>query len=103
MSVRQRGSSGQARPASGRLLTDRPTLALTRALAATARAYVIRKGSEMAKYRMVYGDDSQVVRETYDNVDDVQREDGWPVLFRGSEVIIRVQEAHVQSFDELPD
>jgi hypothetical protein len=57
----------------------------------------------MAKYRMVYGDDTQVVRETYDNIDDVQREDGWLVLFRGTEAIIRVQEAHVQSFEELPD
>jgi hypothetical protein len=57
----------------------------------------------MAKYRMVYGDDTQVVRETYDNVDEVQREDGWLVLFRGSEAIIRVQEAHVQSFEELAD
>ena len=57
----------------------------------------------MAKYRMVYGDSSQVVRETYDNVDDVQREDGWLVLFRGSEAIIRVQEAHVQSFEELTE
>lgn len=57
----------------------------------------------MAKYRMVYGDDSQVVRETYDNIDDVQREDGWLVLFRGKEAIIRVQEAHVQSFEELAD
>lgn len=57
----------------------------------------------MAKYRMVYGDDTQVVRETYDNVDDVQREDGWLVLFRGTEAIIRVQETHVQSFEELAD
>jgi hypothetical protein len=57
----------------------------------------------MAKYRMVYGDDTQVVRETYDNIDDVQREDGWLVLFRGTEAIIRVQEAHVQSFEELED
>jgi hypothetical protein len=57
----------------------------------------------MATYRMVYGDNSQVVRETYDNVDEVQREDGWLVLFRGSEAILRVQEAHVQSFEELVD
>jgi hypothetical protein len=57
----------------------------------------------VAKYRMVYGDGTQVVRETYDNIDDVQREDGWLVLFRGSETIIRVQEEHVQSFEELTD
>jgi hypothetical protein len=29
----------------------------------------------------------------------VQREDGWVVLFRGSDVILRVQETHVQSLD----
>lgn len=52
---------------------------------------------------MVYGDDTQAVRETYYNIDDVQREDGWLVLFRGAEAIIRVQEAHVQSFEELPE
>jgi hypothetical protein len=43
---------------------------------------------------MVYGDDEQVVRETFENVDDVEREDGWVVLFRGHEVTLRVQEAH---------
>ena len=55
----------------------------------------------MATYRMVYGDDEQVVRETFENVDDVQREDGWVVLFRGSDAILRVQEIHVQSLDRL--
>jgi hypothetical protein len=55
----------------------------------------------MATYRIVYGDGKQVVRETYENIDDLQREDGWLVLFRGSEAILRVQEAHVQSVDEV--
>ena len=55
----------------------------------------------MATYRMVYGDDEKVVRETFDNIDDVQREDGWVVLFRGSDAILRVQEIHVQSLDRL--
>jgi hypothetical protein len=55
----------------------------------------------MATYRMVYGDDEQVVRETFENIDDVQREDGWVVLFRGKEAILRVQEAHVQSLEEV--
>jgi hypothetical protein len=40
-------------------------------------------------------------RETYDDIDDVQREGGWLVLFRGKEAILRVQEAHVQSSEEL--
>jgi hypothetical protein len=50
---------------------------------------------------MVYGDGEQVVRETYEGIDDVQREDGWVVLFRGGEAILRVQEAHVQSLEEV--
>ena len=52
----------------------------------------------MPTYRMVYGDDEQVVRETFDDVE-VEREDGWVVLFRGSDAILRVQEQHVQSLD----
>lgn len=55
----------------------------------------------MATYRMVYGDHELVVRETYEHIDDVQREDGWLVLFRGSDAILRVQEQHVWSFDKL--
>jgi hypothetical protein len=55
----------------------------------------------MATYQMVYGDDEQVVRETYENITGVEREDGWVVLFRGPEAILRVQEAHVQSLELL--
>jgi hypothetical protein len=55
----------------------------------------------MATYRMVYGDDEQVVRETFENIDGVEREDGWVVLFRGKEAILRVQEIHVQSLELL--
>ena len=54
----------------------------------------------MATYRMVYGDEEQVVQETFDGVE-VEREDGWTVLFRGSEAILRVQDAHVQSLERL--
>jgi hypothetical protein len=53
----------------------------------------------MATYRMVYGDDDNLVRETYDDIDEVEREDGWVVLFRGNEAILRVQEAHVQEME----
>jgi hypothetical protein len=60
-------------------------------------------GARMATYRMVYGDGEQVVRETYENIDDVQREDGWVVLFRGLEAILRVQEAHVQTLEKVED
>jgi len=55
----------------------------------------------MATYRMVYGDDEQVVRETYEGITEVEREDGWVVLFRGPEAILRVQEAHVQSLERI--
>jgi hypothetical protein len=51
-------------------------------------------------YRIVYGDDEQVVRETFTDVD-VQREDGWLVFFRGDDAILRVREEHVQSMEEL--
>jgi hypothetical protein len=57
--------------------------------------------SIMATYKMVYGDDENVVRETLDNIDSVEREDGWLVLFRGKEAVLRVQEAHVQEFEQV--
>ena len=56
----------------------------------------------MTTYRMVYGDDETVVRETYQNIDDIQREDGWLILFRGRNAILRVQEQHVHSIEETP-
>jgi len=54
----------------------------------------------MPTYRMVYGDDEQVVQETLEDVV-VEREDGWTVLFRGDDAILRVQDAHVQSLDRV--
>ena len=54
----------------------------------------------MATYRMVYGDDDRVVRELYEDVT-VEREDGWTVLFRGDDAILRVQDAHVQSLERI--
>ena len=65
----------------------------------------LRRGIErvgaslVATYQMVYGDDEQVVKETFENIDDLQREDGWVVLFRGNDAILRVQEIHVQSME----
>jgi hypothetical protein len=49
----------------------------------------------MATYRMDHGDDEQVVQETLEHVE-VEREDGWTLLFRGDDAILRVQDAHVQ-------
>ena len=56
----------------------------------------------MANYRIVYGDDEQVVRETFNDVE-LQREDGWLVIFRGKDAILRAREEHVQSVEELDD
>jgi hypothetical protein len=55
----------------------------------------------MATYRMVYGDDDSVVQETFTDIDEVEREDGWVVLFRGDDAILRVQEIHVQSLERV--
>jgi hypothetical protein len=54
----------------------------------------------MPKYLMVYGDDEQVVRETFDDVE-VVREDGWTVFFRGNDAILRVRDEHVQSLEQV--
>lgn len=52
----------------------------------------------MPTYRLVYGDGEQVVRETYEGVV-LEREDGWTVLFRGNEAILRVRDEHVTSVE----
>jgi hypothetical protein len=49
---------------------------------------------------MVYGDDDRVVTETYENVE-IEREDGWVVVFRENDAILRVREEHVRSLDEV--
>jgi hypothetical protein len=55
----------------------------------------------VATYQLVYGDDEQVVNETLEQIDHVEREDGWVVLFRGPEAILRVQESHVKSMEQV--
>jgi len=57
--------------------------------------------SPMATYRMVYGDGEHAVTETFDDIDEVEREEGWLVLFRGRDAILRVQEIHVKSIELL--
>lgn len=54
----------------------------------------------MPTYQIIYGDDEQVVRETYVDVA-IEREDGWLTVFREGDAILRVQEAHVQALDEI--
>jgi hypothetical protein len=49
---------------------------------------------------MVYGDGEQVVRETLTDVE-LEREDGWTVVFRGSDAILRLQDQHIQSLELL--
>jgi hypothetical protein len=56
----------------------------------------------MPNYHIVYGDDEQVVRETFNDVE-LQREDGWVVIFRGKEAILRAREEHVQSLEEMDE
>ena len=56
----------------------------------------------MPNYRIVYGDDEQVVRETYHDVE-LQREDGWLVIFRGNDAILRAREEHIQSVETLDE
>ena len=53
----------------------------------------------MGSYQIVYGDDEQVIKETFNDVE-LQREDGWLVIFRGNDAILRVREEHVQSVEE---
>jgi hypothetical protein len=52
----------------------------------------------MPTYRMMYGEGEEVVSETFHDVE-IEREDGWVVLFRGSDAILRLREEHVQSLD----
>ena len=54
----------------------------------------------MATYRMEYGDGEQIVRETFADVT-VEQEDGWTVLFRGRDAILRVRDDHVRSLQRL--
>ena len=56
----------------------------------------------MPTYRMVYGDDTQVARETFHDVR-LEREDGWTVLFRGNGAILRVRDEHIQSLERVDD
>jgi hypothetical protein len=57
----------------------------------------------MATYRMVYGGDEQEVTETFEGIDEIEREDGWVVIFRGKEAILRVQEEHVHSLERVDE
>jgi len=53
----------------------------------------------VATYKMVYGDDENVAEETLADITSVESEDGWIVLFRGNDAILRVQESHVQALE----
>jgi hypothetical protein len=57
------------------------------------------EGGLVATYKMIYGDDENVVEETLDDITAVESEDGWIVLFRQDDAILRVEEDHVQSLE----
>jgi hypothetical protein len=81
-------------------LTWKDGVACRVALSRTFYSSERRGAAAMPTYEMVYGDSEQVVRETFDDVE-VQREDGWVVLFRGPDAILRVREEHVQSLEAV--
>ncbi len=56
----------------------------------------------MTTYRMVYGDEEQVVRETYPDVE-IQTQDGWTTLFRGNEAILRIRDEHIQELEVVDE
>lgn len=56
----------------------------------------------MPSYSIVYGDDEQVVCETFRDVV-LEREDGWTVLFRGQEAILRLRDEHIQSLEPVDE
>jgi hypothetical protein len=58
-----------------------------------------QEASAVATYKMVYGDDENVAQETLADITSVESEDGWIVLFRGNDAILRVQESHVQALE----
>ena len=52
----------------------------------------------MPSYVIAYGDDENLVRQTLHGVV-LEREDGWLVVFRGKDVILRLREEHVRSVE----
>lgn len=62
-------------------------------------ARVTQGAAPVATYKMMYGDEDTVAEETLDDIDSIEHEDGWVVLFRGDDAILRVQEEHVQSLE----
>jgi hypothetical protein len=64
-----------------------------------SEARIGQEASAVATYKMVYGDDENVAEETLADITSVESEDGWIVLFRGNDAILRVQESHVQALE----
>jgi hypothetical protein len=54
----------------------------------------------MPSYTLVYGDDENLVTQTLHGVV-LEREDGWLVVFRGKDVILRLREEHVRSVESF--
>jgi len=64
-----------------------------------SKARNVQGAAPVATYKMIYGDDETVADETLEDIDSIEHEDGWVVLFRGDDAILRVQEDHVQSLE----
>ena len=57
----------------------------------------------MTTYRLTYGDDDgTAITQTLRGVE-LEREDGWLVIFRGTRAFLRLREDHIQAVEEVPD
>lgn len=57
----------------------------------------------MTTYRLTYGDnDGSAITQTLRNVE-LEREDGWLVIFRGTRAFVRLREEHVQAVQEVSE
>jgi hypothetical protein len=87
------------RPRSGYRLGGRLTRAVMLRQRLISFARLARGAAPVATYKMIYGDEDTVAEETLEDIDSIEHEDGWVVLFRGDDAILRVQEDHVQSLE----
>lgn len=65
-------------------LPDRIHIGIVRGNRSGSVQVISREDGQMPDYRIVYGDNAQVIRTTYHDVQAV-REDEWVVLFRGED------------------
>ena len=57
----------------------------------------------MTTYRLTYGDnDGTAITQTLSDVE-LEREDGWLVIFRGTRPFVRLREEHIQAVEEVSE